>query len=226
MNQPAIESARLTTAQASKIFGPILAALLREPDLRPELAELAIKLNGKEMAREMLDVVHKYIRPLKNMRVFSVEVDRERKFEEFLNGLKRIRCDTVAELDQKVLSKMPQHGEKVVDLYLFELPYKVGLFSPGEIMMEYTLRGLQPDPGAHMAFMFGSNRYGSKYLDLCASNSFNTATIWQDANSVPNFISFNSENNDEWNCTVTVKSCEKSYSWRNNHARWYCGVRA
>lgn len=162
---------RLTTAQAGKIFGPVLAGLLREPGLRPEFAELAIRIHSDQMTREMLEVVHKYVHAFKGLEVQPVRVDRSRKLEDAANKLTS-RTSVSKELDQKAVSSMPTRGDDVVDLYSFKLDGRQR--DGAEIGREYELRGLKPDPLAHVAFVTEHHRIWSE--QMCT-----TTSAWQDS---------------------------------------------
>lgn len=168
MNQP-INPARLTTSQAGRIFGPILSELLREPDLPPEFAELAIKLHGERMTREILAVVYKYVHAFKDMKVCSVEVDRTRKLEDYI---KRLNGHVTAETDPKVLAGMPTSSSDPVDLYYFGLNDYMGPYSVEEAGNKLALRGIKADPLAHLAFVVAR-----PYL---WQGRGSTTSIWQD----------------------------------------------
>lgn len=207
--------ARLTTAQAGKLFGPVLSALLREPELHPELAELAIKIHGSAMSREMINVIHKYIEPLKGMNVCSLKVDRTLKLEDAAKQLHR-RPDM--HFDPSVLSSLPSGDSDIVDLYRFKLDGRTR--DGAEIGREYALRGLKSDPLAHITFTIENPEYWYP-------SGLTTTSVWQDKKGRWCHLSIRDARDEDciYPCIIADNSDNycRNYYGGSNHL--YFGVR-
>lgn len=211
--------ARLTTAQAGKIFGPVLAGILREPGLRPELAELAIRVHSDRMTREMLEVVYKYVYAFRGVEVHSVRVDRIHKLEDVADKI-TLHASVSKKLDQKAVSSMPTRGDDIVDLYSFKLDGRQR--GGAQIGREYELRGLKSDPLAHIAFVRENHRIWSE--QMCT-----TTSVWQDSKGKWCHLSIKAiVGHDYFFPEVTVAYSDSGYCdyYYGSSRHLYFGIRA